>query len=858
MGHSTHRRTQALRSFGFNIGILVLFVAFSLGGLTVLHDSLVNNADESNAALSRYYASESAGNLTVYETLLDFGATSVETRVSEGNSWAELEAWASSYCDRLRAVLADESLNVYAIIDGQVLTVGEWVDDPTFDVTQREWYRRAVAQPGVTTFSNVYRDAITDKFVVTVAKRCEGVDAVLAFDLYPENFTFQFDMLELPDTTSFFLCDSAGNPLYVRTSMGGDYSDDEVAGYLKELVARIDGGEFSDGDLTRIVDLDSRERAVSYTRMDNGWLAIVTTPYRTIVGGLSWVLTLFAIMVAVFISAVLFMIWRDVRRAARMRRTNDTVRVLGNSYYAIYLVDYRAGTYEMIKGSDYVRDRIAATGAYDDLMRAASEVIEEDTFREFEESFSVDSIRELVQRRVRDYGGDFQRRFGEDYRWVNVRVLYDESLSPDEVVLCFREVDSAKRRQLQERRYLEEALVTAQSSMEEKQAFFNNMSHDMRTPLNAIIGLSDLARRELSDTVKAGRYLERVKRSAEQLLALVNDILDISRMENGKILLVTQRMDLSAVLRDVVEPFGIQARESGKELSLAMDIDRTWVLGDPVRLGQVINNLLSNALKYTERGDAIRVAVEQEGEGDLASYRIRVEDTGIGMSEDYLPHIFEMYAREQRFGAPQAVGTGLGMPITKSLVTQMGGTIEVASKLDEGTVVTVVLPLAAAPDENVGSCCESAAVAAEVPGGEPRCALAGVRILLAEDNEINMEIACEQLAFAGAKVDQAWNGSEAVDAFAASEPGTFDAVLLDMKMPVMDGCEAARAIRALSRPDAARVPIVAVTANAFAEDIAATSAAGMDAHVSKPIDFTLLCTTLHDLLAQRNGEGDER
>ena len=153
MGQSKRRRTQALKSFGFNIGILVLFVGFSLGGLTVLHDSLVNNADESNAALSRYYASESASNLTVYETLLDFGATSVEARVSEGNSWANLEEWAKNYCDRLRTVLADESLNVYAVINGRVLTVGEWVADPDFDVSQREWYRRAMAQPGVTTFS---------------------------------------------------------------------------------------------------------------------------------------------------------------------------------------------------------------------------------------------------------------------------------------------------------------------------------------------------------------------------------------------------------------------------------------------------------------------------------------------------------------------------------------------------------------------------------------------------------------------------------------------------------------------------------------------------------------------------------
>ena len=183
----------------------------------------------------------------------------------------------------------------------------------------------------------------------------------------------------------------------------------------------------------------------------------------------------------------------------------------------------------MIKGSDYVRDRIPPRGPYPDLLRTAGEVIEENTFREFEESFSAENIRSLVAGRVRDYGGDFLRKFGERYRWVNVRVLYDESLAPDEVVLCFREVDAEKQRQLRERHYLEQALDTAQDSLESKQAFFNNMSHDMRTPLNAIIGLTELASRDTADAEKTANYLRRIDQSSHQLLNLINDILEISR-----------------------------------------------------------------------------------------------------------------------------------------------------------------------------------------------------------------------------------------------------------------------------------------------------------------------------------------
>lgn len=565
----------------------------------------------------------------------------------------------------------------------------------------------------------------------------------------------------------------------------------------------------------------------------------------------------------------------------------------------------------MIKGSDYVRARIPQKGAYRELLRTAGEVIEEGAFREFEESFSAASIRRLVERRVRDFGGDFLRRFGDAYRWVNVRVLYDESLSPEEAVLCFREVDREKQRQLQERRYLEEALETSQRSLDSKQAFFNNMSHDMRTPLNAIIGLTELARREPCDAERTAGYLDKIERSGRQLLALINDILDISRMEQGAVSFALEEMDLAAYLRRALEPFELQARSEGKTLSLDVDVRSGRVLGDPARLDQIVNNLLSNALKYTRTGDAVHVTLVQErageaSEGGVASFRLTVADTGIGMSPEYLPHVFEMYAREQRFGTAQTMGTGLGMPITKSLVDQMGGDIRVESVLDEGTAFILTLPFAvpdgaapggepaatpesgdvpaageagastpaagaAAGDSRASDDAEAAAAVpapepVAAPGAEPAAApapaqpdlsaLAGARILVAEDNAVNMEIVGELLESVGVEVLRAWNGREAVDAFEASEPFAVDAILMDMKMPEMDGCDAARAIRALRRPDAADVPIVAVTANAFAEDIVATTVAGMDAHVSKPIDFTLLCQTVAGLLGRPRGGGD--
>ena len=843
----TRRLLGLLGRMRLSLAVFALFVVMAVTGGLILRDTLLQNAYESNTALSRYYASETDSNLVTYEALLEFGTASIEARVYEEQPWDSIEEWANLYCERLRTVLGNENINLYGVVNGRVLAVGVPDLGEGSDPTSRAWYQAATERRGEPVFTDVYEDAITGEPVVTVAEACAGVDAVLAFDVYPESFQFRFATSDLPEGVSYFLCDSAGAPLYART----DLDPATVAPYLADLVSRIDAGEFEGHD-ANLVDSRGERRAVDYTRLSNGWYSVVTTPYSLILGDLNTVYLVFVAMGVAFLAALAVMGVRDWRRTRAMERTNETVRVLGNSYYAIYLVNYDEGTYEMIKGSDYVRDRIPPRGPYPDLLRTASEVIEENTFREFEESFSAENIRSLVAGRVRDYGGDFLRKFGERYRWVNVRVLYDESLAPDEVVLCFREVDAEKQRQLRERHYLEQALDTAQDSLESKQAFFNNMSHDMRTPLNAIIGLTELASRDTADAEKTANYLRRIDQSSHQLLNLINDILEISRMESGKVSFASERMDLAQTLRDAIAPFEMQAREQGKSFSARVDAPDPWVLGDPMRLSQVMNNLLSNALKYTEPGDSVSVAVTQEDRGDVGSYKIVVADTGIGMSEEYLPHVFELYAREQRFGTAQTVGTGLGMPITKSLVTQMGGSIEVESTLDVGTTFTVTLPFSPAPPEDAPACAATPSVAAGMPEDGPSL-LAGARVLLAEDNEINMEIASELLSEAGVEVVQAWNGQEAVDAFAASEPGAVDAVLLDMKMPVMDGCEAARAIRALDRPDAREVPIVAVTANAFAEDVAATTAAGMDAHVSKPIDFTVLCRTLESLIARRRG-----
>lgn len=842
MSGRRRRWRRVLHQMQPNLVVLVLLALLGAASFGLLRTELLKNAQDLGTSLAQSYASEERNNLTVYETLLTFGTESINSRVQEGNTAEELQEWISLYFERLEAVLGKNTVDPYLVLNGKIIAANPWEGDEDFDVEGAIWYQMARQADGEVIFTDAYTDSISGKPVITMAQMGNTPGTVLAFDIFPENLHFHNNPLTLPEGASFYLCDASGTVLYQQTDL--DKSEEELQSYVGALVESIQRGEHDHYD-SYIYDSSGQQRSVYYSIMPNGWLSVITVPYDTILRELEQFTDVFLAVLLLCLLGFLLMTWRDLRLSAKVERTNETVRVLGNSYYALYRVDLDQGTYEMIKGSDYVRQRLPQTGSYEELTEVISQVMEKDACKEYRESFSLPNVRKLVAKRIRDFGGDFQRLFGGVYRWVNVRVLFDESLAPGEVVLCFREVEEEKQHQLQERKLLENALESSRQSEKTKQAFFSNMSHDMRTPLNAIIGLTELARQHTEDPRRTDGYLEKIAVSGRQLLELINDILDMSRIEQGKVVLDYRQFDLKESIRECAEPFRLQAEGENKQFQLSFAVSNPVVLGDPLRISQIMNNLLSNALKFTGQGDSITVSVTQFQEETHAKYQIVVRDTGIGMSEEFLPQIFEPYARETRFTARKITGTGLGMPIVKNLVTEMNGQIQVESRLGAGTTFTLVLPLEAVRSQEVEKAedqepeRESAQSAAS--------GLTGRRILLAEDNEVNMEIATEILSGAGLEVTQAWNGQEAVEHFAASKPFFFDAILMDMQMPQMDGCTAAKQIRRMARPDAEKVPIIAVTANAFAEDIAATTAAGMNAHVSKPIDFPALLRKLEEL-----------
>ena len=381
-----------------------------------------------------------------------------------------------------------------------------------------------------------------------------------------------------------------------------------------------------------------------------------------------------------------------------------------------------------------------------------------------------------------------------------------------------------------------EALQSAERASKAKTDFLSNMSHDIRTPMNAIIGITTLMKNELHEPEKLAEHLGKLESSGQLLLGIINDILDMSRIESGKTTLNIEKMNLSQQISQLDSIIRQQAGQRRQSFTVNTDLQHENVLGDPNRLNQVLMNILSNAVKYTPTGGHIRLEAEELPRNEhYARYRFVVQDDGIGMSEAFQKTLFDPFTREEKSGTNKVQGTGLGMAITKSVVDLMGGSISVESATGKGTRFEVVLEFPI--DTEADAVQQAQTLPEEADAASP---LSGMKFLCAEDNTINAEILEMLLEAKGAGCTICSNGQEIVDAFASVKPGDYDMILMDIQMPVMDGLEATRRIRSGENPLGRTIPILAMTANAFLEDMQKSKEAGMDEHLSKPVDISAL------------------
>ena len=819
------------------LGVLAVIACFSIHSM---NHSLLENAQTMGTEIASRVSLAEENAIMLYEQVVMFGAQGLYEQLRSGASFDAMHLWMKYFVEYMQETLKLSNLEIYAAIDDKILGLTPWEGDSTFDVQNAFWYKLAIENPGKTMFTDAYTDVRTEETAITLVRKLPCSDTVFALNLYTKYLKNWPQIDSAPQGTSYYFCDSKGNLLCSNLTNSVDAS--VLQRELADVFREINSDPYKDSQLFFVDELGIK-RGVYYHRASNGWLSIITIPRDALLEGLEGVTSMFiALIVSGLVIVFVLMILNRISEG-KAELYNRITRVLGHSYFALYLIDIQNGVYRMLKASDYVRNHASAEGRYSVLQDVLAANLQPGTeLADFYQNLSLENIQRLASRRIHDYSIDIKQLFNGEYRWIQFQMLYSESLPGHEVVLAVKEVNAVKEAALIQQQLLNDTVTQLQEESRAKQAFFSSMSHDMRTPLNVILGLVDLAGKYICDRVKMTDYLDKIRIASNQLLELINDILEMARIEQGGESVSRCEFSLQQKVEELVSVFVLLADQQEKIFNVTLEISDNTVIGDSFKVQQILNNLLSNAFKYTRKGDTVTLTVTKipDVRNKFPKYEFIIRDTGYGMSAEYLEKLFTPFERENRESMRHIKGTGLGMPIVRNAVVKMNGQISVESKIDEGSCFMVILPFEQGGEEVIQP--------EEKTGEIPQLEMAGKHILLAEDNEINMEISCEVLEQNGFIVSKAWNGKEAVDIFAASTVNYFDAILLDMQMDVMDGCTAASHIRKLNREDASTVPIIAVTANTYLEDIARTREAGMNAHVSKPIDFTVLKKTMRDLI----------
>jgi signal transduction histidine kinase/ActR/RegA family two-component response regulator len=506
-------------------------------------------------------------------------------------------------------------------------------------------------------------------------------------------------------------------------------------------------------------------------------------------------------------------------------------QALAADYFSIYVVDLDTDRFvEYFSTKEYGSLGVEKTGEdfFNVSRKNMSRLIFDDDRERVLGTFHREKIMSILER-DQIFTMKYRLMFGETPIWVSMKATLMEDDDGRHLIIGTNNIEAQMEREEAYQQHVREARTSARND------FLANMSHDIRTPMNAIVGYTNIAKTHQDNPGTVADALDKIGSSSHYLLSLINDILDISKIESGKMQISCAPCDLDALFRRIEDITALQAQNKALNITYSHDSIRHYkVNADELRLEQILINIISNAIKYTPAGKSVELIAEEIPlSGGKNTYRFIVRDTGVGISEEYLPHIFESFTREERTTINRIQGTGLGLAITAKIVEMMGGTISVKSKLGEGSEFTVEIALESVETEEPAS----------VENHE-RLDLAGRNILLVEDNDINAEIARMVLEQYGAEVHRAENGKTGVDTLQEKGPDFYDAVLMDIQMPVMNGYEAAKAIRSLGGLYSS-LPIIAMSANAYEEDVRDCLAAGMDGHIAKPFDPAELLRVLH-------------
>ena len=841
------------RSVIFTLIFLFLSLIVFLYSLISSSSKVKQNLEELGNLRLNIFSSHISHRIDTYKIAMEMGARQVELLALTGANDEEISAWLKELVSYVEQATHIGKIKAYAVgndeYDGRFAGSFSYNIDKLSSkyIKETYWYKTALKFQSYPVFTPVYNDIIDNQSVITISISLLNGKGVLALDLYIDNIEESWlPQKDIFDDNTYILLDNKGSyisginiPELKNCTNNELYK--KIYGIIKNDNSSIGSAVLTTGN-NEIFNLFFKKNIYS------GYTSVVLINNNKLYSSSPiWHLRYLIILMILAIAGVLIYTEENYLNK-KIYDSNSVIDMLGNSYYAIYRVNIITEEYVILRGADFICSMIKQEGKYEELYNTLINSLDDISVDEFRTSFSMENIRNMAKNNQLDYSIDLHRMLEDGYKWVNLRFIMDKTVSEEYVLLCLRECEEERKRELAHIGLLEDAVSALKESAESKRILYSSVSHDMRTPLNGIIGIAELMGHHLNNPEKIADYLEKIKLSGSQLITLIDNFLEMAKSESKTMEANNETFSIESQIGEIINIFTLIAQRDNKIFSASINIKNDKVQGDLNKLIHILNNILSNAFKYTKENGSINMSVtEIHLSSDKLWYKFIVSDSGIGMSKEFLSQIYTPFAREKRSETIGITGTGLGLSIVQNQVHRMDGEINIESQYGIGTTVTITLPFNKADESSNNE---------ESENNIENIDLSGAVVLAVEDNVVNMQILVELLTLKKVKVLQAWNGEEAVDMYKQSESFSIDAILMDIQMPVMDGLDASRLIRQSNRKDALSIPIIALSANIFEEDIAESNAAGMNAHLAKPVNVNMLYAVLSEFINKNRENKD--
>lgn len=841
------------RSVIFTLIFLFLSLIVFLYSLISSSSKAKQNLEELGNLRLNIFSSHISHRIDTYKIAMEMGARQVELLALTGANDEEISAWLKELVSYVEQATHIGRIKAYAVgndeYDGRFAGSFSYNIDKLSSkyIKETYWYKTALKFQSYPVFTPVYNDIMDNQSVITISISLLNGKGVLALDLYIDNIEESWlPQKDIFDDNTYILLDNKGSYISgINIPELKNCTNNELYKKIYDII-KNDNSSLGSSVLTtgnnEIFNLFFKKNIYS------GYTSVVLINNNKLYSSSPiWHLRYLIILMILAIAGVLIYTEENYLNK-KIYDSNSVIDMLGNSYYAIYRVNIITEEYVILRGTDFICSMIKQEGKYEELYNTLINSLDDISVDEFRTSFSMENIRNMAKNNQLDYSIDLHRMLEDGYKWVNLRFIMDKTVSEEYVLLCLRECEEERKRELAHIGLLEDAVSALKESAESKRILYSSVSHDMRTPLNGIIGIAELMGHHLNNPEKIADYLEKIKLSGSQLITLIDNFLEMAKSESKTMEANNETFSIESQIGEIINIFTLIAQRDNKIFSASINIKNDKVQGDLNKLIHILNNILSNAFKYTKENGSINMSVtEIHLSSDKLWYKFIVSDSGIGMSKEFLSQIYTPFAREKRSETIGITGTGLGLSIVQNQVHRMDGEINIESQYGIGTTVTITLPFNKADESSNNE---------ESENNIENIDLSGAVVLAVEDNVVNMQILVELLTLKKVKVLQAWNGEEAVDMYKQSEPFSIDAILMDIQMPVMDGLDASRLIRQSNRKDALSIPIIALSANIFEEDIAESNAAGMNAHLAKPVNVNMLYAVLSEFINKNRENKD--